>query len=217
MPQNRQYAGPHDAAELMVDDGRYALVVRQDITDEDAAALGYTFDVDEAVRSGRSVAVRTITVSDELAAKLDRGSYVDDAGELQPSWPKIGGSPADQTVDVPESNPCTRQVELDDGTKLSSAEADDRAYQAAGVEEVIERAAAEASSAPVDNQVDAARERIGQIDARVEEIDSTVDAASDESNDDVQLTDAEFDTLANERSTLLDERAEIEKALEAVE
>lgn len=200
----------------MVDDGRYALVVRHDLSDEDATALGYTFDGDEAVRTGRSLAVRTITVSDELGAKLSRGQFVNDEGETVASWPKSGGTPAAQTVDVPESNPSTRPIKLDDGTELTAAEADERAYQSAAIDEVLERAeiAAEEQAGTAHPDIDGAKQRVAQIDDRIEEIDKTVEAASDEGNSEVELTDAEFDELTDERKRLSEERAEITTALE---
>lgn len=209
MPENRQYAGPFDAAELMVDDGRYALVVRKDITDDQAEALGYVFDGDEAVRTGRSMAVRTITVSDELALKLNSAGFEVD-GEFVPSWPKIGGTPAAQTVDVPESNPSTMPVTLENGDTITAAEADERAYTAGEADEVLDRAAIDAAgdtNAPDDNRDELARRRIGDIDARLEAIEAAL-----ESDDDIN--DAELDALTDEQTRLNAERADIAKALE---
>lgn len=215
MPENRQYAGPHDAAELAVDDGRYALVVRRDISDEVAANLGYTFDADEAMRSGRAVAARTITVSDELAAKLDRAAYVDpDTGDEVPSWPKAGGKAAAQTVDVPESNPSTMPVTVDDGSAdglvLTSAEADERAYTSAAAEDALEaqRIAEAEAAAAADEQ--AQRDRLGAVDERLAELKLALDAGD-------ELDAGDRQALVDERGALESERAHIEKALGAGE
>lgn len=208
MPENRQYAGPHDAAELLIAGDRYALVVRNDLTDEQAHSLGYTFDGDEAVETGRALAVRTVTVSDALGEKLDAAAFEDpETRELVKSWPKIGGTPAEQTVDVPEENPPTMNVKLDDGTEITASEADRRAYAAAAVDEVLEEAAIDAADSGASGDRDAlARERIGQIDTRLERIDAVI-------NGDDDLGDADEQDLIDEHDRLTAERGEIEKAL----
>lgn len=102
MAENRQYAGPHTAADLMVADGVYVSVVHQDYADDASAleALGYTLDVDEAVPSGKTFVRKTVTISDELAVTLD-----------EESWPRVGGTASDDSiVDDPSSNPVTRSA-----------------------------------------------------------------------------------------------------------
>lgn len=199
MPENRAYAGPADAAELMVSDDRYALVVRRDLTDEQAASLGYTFDGDEAVRTGRSLALRTVTVSDELGLKLDAATFELD-GETLASWPKVGGTPAAQTADD-ESLPATKPVEVElaggEVETITSAEADRRAYDAAGAERALldgELVDADAASAAEAREAEAARERLL---ARLTEVDSMLDSPAADELD------------ADDREALVAERARI--------
>lgn len=219
MPSNRKYAGPHDVAELMVDDGVYVAVVRDDLDDDTVLALGYVFDDDDAVRLGRPKVVRTITVSDELGAKLDRSFFDvlgDDGratGETTPQWPSTGGRAGDP-VDTPHTNPATMPVVIDDGTPdgitLTAAEADDRAYDAQAALEAQERVAAEvpADTAAADAER-AQRDRIAAIEARVIELNAS-HAAAVEADD-----EAAVEAIEAESENLIAEKANIEKALAA--
>lgn len=68
MSELRKYDGPHDAVELMVADGEY-----------------------HTIEKGQ-----TVTVSDELAAKLP-----------DETWKKGRGKPGEETIDDPQRNPAT--------------------------------------------------------------------------------------------------------------
>lgn len=136
MPSLREYAGPADAVEIMVSDSQYALVVRKDLTVEQAESLGYCFDSDEAVRSGRLFARRKITVSDELGLRLDSSMFEAGDGSHVVQWPVAKGTPADQTVDD-ETLPATRLVEIEPDVFVSSSEAERMARDFAEAETAI--------------------------------------------------------------------------------
>lgn len=211
MPQNRQYAGPHVAAELQVDDGAYIAVARNDLTDEQIVELGFALDADDAVARGVPFVVKTITVSDELAAKLDRAHIeVIDEGtgkptdQLTPMWPNVGGSTGD-IVDSPATNPATRPVILEDGIEIASHDADARAYDAAFALEAEERVLAESTEDPAV----ALRQRLADIAARSAELETAHAAAVDNDDEDaVKAIEAEAERLAAEKDS-------IEKALNA--
>lgn len=203
MSKNLKYTGPHEAAEVSVDDGRYALVLRDDLTDEQAATLGYELDGDAAVISGKSHAVRVITVSDELAAKLDGAGYDDpETGEFVASWQPAGGKVDEQTVDVPESNPSTMPVTLESGEVITSTEADKRAYDAAAAEDEAELAAIENAEAAKVEEPSPEAQRIAAIDERLAQIDTELDAPD--------LTDESFKKLSDEAEELNAEKSRME-------
>lgn len=203
MSKNLKYTGPHEAAEVSVDDGRYALVVRDDLTDEQAAHLGYELNGDAAVTTGKPHGVRVITVSDELAAKLEGAGYTDpETGEFVASWQPAGGKVDEQTVDVPESNPSTMPVTLESGEVITSTEADKRAYDAAAAEDAAELEAIEQVEESKASEPSVAEKRVAEIDERLAAIDTELDA------DD--LTEEDFKKLSDEAETLNAEKSRIE-------
>lgn len=205
MPENRAYAGPSDATELMVSDDRYVLVVRRDLTDEQASTLGYTFDADDAVRTGRAFAVRTVTVSDELAAKLDSASFTDpDTDELVASWPKVGGTASAEHVVDDELLPATRPVDIEhpvtgEVETVASSELDRRAYDSAEAENVLVDVRPDATA----GQGDATRtpaEAEAALRARLAEVEDAL------TGDDADgLTEEQRDALQAERMRINDE------------
>lgn len=203
MSTNLKYTGPHEAAEVSVDEGRYALVVRDDLTDEQAATLGYEFDGDAAVISGKALAARVITVSDELAAKLEGAGYTDpETGEFVAAWQPAGGKVEEQTVDVPESNPSTMPVTLEGGEVITSTEADERAYAAAAAEDEAELAVIEKLDETSPKPAAPTPTRVDEINDRLAEIDTELDAD--------ELTDDSFKRLSDEAETLNAEKSQIE-------
>lgn len=200
MAKNRQYAGPHEAADLQVADGLYVTVLNQEITDEQALTLGYTLDAEDG--SGLIFARRTITVSDELDALL--GEHED--------WPRTGGTASDdKIVDDPSSNPSTAQTYvLIDGTEVTGPELNERVAIEADAQEAVERVAATADVTPNDvkGQRDAIERRIVEIDNRTAELNAAADAENIDDDDAASIV-AELDELAAERTSLVNALGEV--------
>lgn len=185
MSENRTYAGPHDAADLLIGDGLYATVLNRDVSDEQAEALGYNLDPDAT--DGR-FARRTITVSDELGARLN-----DD------EWPKVGGAPGDP-VDVPDSHPALRDIELDTGETVTPAELDERVRVATEADEAELRAdAAAGDDTARDDLHERNLERARAMTTRIGELEDALESAE---GDDADKITVEIKALNDELDTI---------------
>lgn len=103
MPENRQYAGVHDAVSIQIADGLFATVLNREVDDEHVERLGFTLDADTDPARGLIFARRTVTVSDHLARALPADEF-----------PRVGGTADDDNViDDPASNPVTSRAVRD--------------------------------------------------------------------------------------------------------
>lgn len=207
--ENREYAGPHDAADLLISSGTYVTVVNRELSDEHAAALGFVFDADEAMTTGKTFAVRRITISGELADALGDSD----------SWPKVGGTASDDSIVDDASHPARQTYETFEGEQVKAGELNERVRVAAAADESAERQAEEAERQRVEQQNEqlriAAERRHGEVTARIAELDGALKSAQaladdsdapaadrNEAGDDAQKISDELAELVAERKRL---------------